>query len=247
MSNDISKFHDDLSVRYLRDGDKSFTYDHIIEKFFKDHHDKEGLNELKIWRKWSKQDSFKYDSFSLIYHKFLQRRKQILDSQFEWTPANKERFVFFNRQIYKTELDLYNNLKVIKKKFSELLKGGHFFLEDYYTISGIYYLGYYIEGEDFGFDELLKIAYPTSFHTKFVRNAFFDYRSKLEKPTRDWGYEFNESQKECASIEAFQKLPLHKHAGFLIFDSQIFALQDIVNMYIHFEAVTKIYYDNSHF
>ena len=48
--------------------------------------------------------------------------------------------------------------------------------------------------------------------------------------------------KECASIEAFQKLPLHKHAGFLMFDSGIYALQDFVNMYIRFEADTEIHY-----
>lgn len=227
--------------------DKSFKYDHIIEKFFKDHHDKDGLNELKIWRNWSEQDFFHNGTRCLVYHKFLQRRKQILDSQFEWTSANKDRFVFFNRQIYKTERDLYNNLKVIKKNFRELQQNGHDFLDNYHTESGIYYLGYYIEGEDDNFFDFLNLAHPTSYRSKFVRNAYFSEQFKLEKPTRNWGYEFNESQKECASIEAFQKLPLHKHAGFLIFDSQIYALQDIVNMYIHFEAVTEIHYDNSHF
>ena len=228
-------------------GDKSFKYDHIIEKFFKNHHDKEGLAKLKTWRNWSKQDFFNYGTRSLIYHKFLQRRKQILDPHFEWTLANKERFVEFNRQIYKTEHDLYNNLKVMKKDFSELLKSDHYFLNEYHTRSCIYFMGRYIEGEDDNFFDFLNLAHPISYRTQFVRNAYFDTSKKLEKPTKDWGYEFKDSQKECASIKAFQKMPLHKHAGFLIFDSQIYALQDIVNMDIRFEAITEIQYNNSYF
>lgn len=227
--------------------DKSFKYDHIIEKFFKDHHDKEGLKELHTWRNWSKQDFFNYGTQCQIYRMFLQRRKKILDVQFEWTPANKERFVELNRQIYKTERDLYNNLKVMKKNFSELLKGGHYFLDEYQARSGIYYMGSYIEGEDENFFDFINLAQPISYRTQFVRNAYVGSKSKLEKTTKDWGYDFNESQKECASIEAFQKLPLHKHAGFLIFDSQIYALQDFVNMYMRFEAITEIQYDNSNF
>lgn len=225
--------------------DDFFKYDHIIEKYFKDHKDKEGLKELKKWRNWSKQEMFNDQACAEIYRKFLKRRKQILDPQFEWTPANQERFVLFNRQIYRTELDLYNNLKVLKKNFTELLKSKHYFIDYYYTTSGIYYTGSYIEGEDDDFSNIFKRAYTDSFARKFVRNSYIFSYEKLEKPTRNWGYEFNESQKECASIKAFKKQPLHKHAGFIIFDSQIFALQDFVNMYIRFEAETDIKYYNS--
>lgn len=226
--------------------DKSFIYDHIIEKFFKDHHDKDGLTELKTWQNWSKQEFFNYDTRCLIYRKFLQRRKQILDAHFEWTPANKERFVDFNRQIYKSELGLYNNLKAMKKIFKEMDQSRQWksFLPINYTISGIRYTGSYIEGEDDDFPNILQSACPETYWGRDVRNSYYDGCSKLKKPTKDWGYEFNESQKECASIEAFQALPLHKHAGFLIFDSQIYALQDFVNMFICFEAFTEVIYHN---
>lgn len=159
--------------------DKFFEYDHIIEKFFKDHHDKDGLAELKNWQNHIKKCFFNYEARRLVYQKFLQRRKQILDAQFEWTPANKERFVTLNRQIYETERGLYNNLKVMKKNFKKIERSRQWrsFLPINYTISGIRYMGSYIEGED---DEnsknLQKIGDMSSKNRK--KSALLSRRSK---------------------------------------------------------------------
>lgn len=230
-------------------GDKFFRNDHIIEKFFKKYHDDESFDELIRWQIISKSEFFNASTLQTFYQKFLRRRKQILDAHFEWTPENMETFVLLNRKIYKAERDIYNNLKVIRKTFMDLQKKGHYFLDVWSAYSHIDYMGSYIEHEDENdFPGLLYDAMPDIDKTKFVRNAFFSFRSgsqnKLEKPSNDWAYEFNKSQRVCASIDAFKKLPLHKHAGFLMFDSGIYALQDFVNMDIRFEATTEIrYYD----
>ena len=156
--------------------DKFFEYDHIIEKFFKDHHDKDGLAELKNWQNHIKKCFFNYEARRLVYQKFLQRRKQILDAQFEWTPANKERFVTLNRQIYETERGLYNNLKVMKKNFKKIERSRQWrsFLPINYTISGIRYMGSYIEGEDDDFPDILRSACPEAYWNRDVRNSYFN-------------------------------------------------------------------------
>lgn len=240
---------------YGSEGGKVFPFDNIIEKFFKDHHDKEGLKELRTWRTWAKGEFFNINTRFLIYRKFLQRRKLILDPSFEWTPANKECFDLVNKQIYQTELDLYNNLKIIQKNFKELERKGHNGFCSFRAVSGIFYMGGHIKGEDENFPDLLNYGDPLNYscpaaycRNKIIRNSLFDPdKNKLIKPTKDWKYEFNESQKECASIKAFQKLPLHKYAGYLFFDSQTYALQDFVNMNIDFRACTNIDYCNSCF
>ena len=225
-----------------------FQYDYIIDKFFMDHNDHVGMDLLKKWRGWSKQPFFDSDVIKHIYRQFLYRRKQILDANFQWTPANKAYIVKFNRAIYKTELDLYKNLKLLKRSFKEMVKQKHYFINMYLADSMICYTGGYIESEDDDFPELLERAIPRSHKSQFVRNDFDNYENKLVKPTKDWGYDFKESQKECASIPEFQKLPLHKHAGFLMFDSHTFALQDFVNMFISFQSFTEItYYNPLHF
>ena len=218
-----------------------FAYDHIIEKFFVNHHDKVGMENLKKWREWSKQEFFDLEVRKFIYRLFLRRRKQILDPKFRWTPANNDRFVELNYEIYRVEIDLYKHLKLVKQSFKELYEKGHHFIEEYTAYSKICYGGYYIEGEDDDFPTLLWMACPESYKRMFVRNAVDSFSDhKLEKPTLDWGYDFKGAHKECAAIKSFQRLPLHKHAGFLMFDSQIYALQDFVNMFICFEHATEI-------
>ena len=237
---------------------KFFPYDTIIEKFFRDHHDEEGLKALRTWRSWASKEFFSLDLQYMIYRDFLYRRKQILDPSFKWTPANKECFVQVNKQIYQTELDLYNNLKLMQENFKELEKNGHNSFSSLRATSGIYYTGGYIEGEDENFPDLLNYGDPinytrpvTYYRNKILRNALFDSdESELIEPTKDWKYkfhEFDESHKECASIEAFQKLPLHKYAGYLFFGSQTYALQDFVNMNIDFKSITTVEYCNSFF
>ena len=94
-----------------------FAYDHIIEKFFVNHHDKVGMENLKKWREWSKQEFFDLEVRKFIYRLFLRRRKQILDPKFRWTPANNDRFVELNYEIYRVEIDLYKHLKLVKQSF----------------------------------------------------------------------------------------------------------------------------------
>ena len=225
-------------------GDKFFRGDHIIQKFFRDHHDEEGLDELIRWQILSKSDFFGLSLLRSFYQKFLQRRKKILDPIFRWTPENKKYFVEFNRQIHRAEHDIYKHLIVMRRTLKELYKSGQEHLSFWETRSRIEYTGGYIENEHDDFPTMLHVAIPETHLSEFVRNSYTnseDY-SKLERPTKDWAYEFNDSQKECASIEAFKKLPLHKHAGFLMFDSGTYALQDFANMYIRFEGFTEIEY-----
>ena len=228
-------------------GDKFFWGDHIIQKFFRDHHDDEGLDELIRWQILSKSEFFGLSLLQTFYQKFLQRRKKILDPLFKWTPENKKYFVEFNRQIHRAEQDIFKHLIVMRRTLKELYESGQEYLFFWETKSRIEYTGGYIENEHDDFPTMLERAIPETHLSKFVRNSYTlseDY-GKLERPTKDWAYEFNDSQKECASIEAFKKLPLHKHAGFLMFDSGTYALQDFVNMYIRFEAFTEIHYGDS--
>lgn len=221
-----------------------FPFDYIIDKFFMNHNDHVGMDLLKKWRGWSKQESFNSETINHICRQFLARRKMILDAEFQWTPANKARIVLFNRAIHNTEFDLYKSLKQLKRNFKEMFKQKHYFVDTYLAQSRIRYTGYYIENEDEDFAQLLWRAIPKSHQCEFVRNTFDSFDNKLVKPTTDWGYDFKENQRECASISEFRKLPLHKHAGFLMFDSQTFALQDFVNMCISFQSCTDITYDN---
>ena len=229
---------------YGSEGGKVFPFDNIIEKFFKDHHDKEGLDNLKEWQSIAKCELFNEGNLFYFLRTFLRRRKEILDAHFEWTPENKKPFVWFNRQIHRAEQDIFKHLIVMRRTLKELYESGQEYLSDWETKSCIKYTGSYIENEDDDFPALLYFAIPETHLSEFVRNSYTDSDrwDKLIRPTKDWAYEFNDSQKECASIEAFQKLPLHKHAGFLMFDSGIYALQDFVNMYIRFEASTEIHY-----
>ena len=220
-------------------GGKVFPFNNIIEKFFKDHHDKEGLDNLKEWQSIAKCEHFNKENLRYFLRTFLQRRKEILDAHFEWTPENKECFVEFNRQIHMAEQDIFKHLIVMRRTLKELYENGQEYLSYWETKSRIDFTGYI---EDHDFENLLNFAIPETHLSEFVRNSYTCSKVKLKRPTKDWAYEFNDSQKECASIEAFKKLPLHKHAGFLMFDSGTYALQDFVNMYIRFEASTDIHY-----